>query len=107
MAELCRRFEVSRTVGYKWRNRYLEGGTAALADRSRRPHHSPQETPGEMTDAILALREKHPRWGARKLRRLLLNAGFGEDEVPAASTVNDIARAGLLEAGGTPRPVER
>jgi transposase InsO family protein len=110
MAELCRRFEVSRTVGYKWRKRYLEGGAAALDDRSRRPHHSPRETSGEMTDAILALREKHPRWGARKLRRLLLNAGFGRGEVPAASTVNDIlARAGLLEASrpAHPGPFER
>jgi len=103
IAELCRRFEISRKTGYKWLERFREGGREALDDRSRRPHRSPRQTPEELVQVILAQRHKHPRWGARKLRRLLLNQGLGE--VPAASTVNDVLdRAGLLEANRASHP---
>jgi transposase InsO family protein len=108
VAELCRRFDVSRKTGYKWIERYRVGGRPALVDRSRRPHRSPRETPDEVVQAILALRREYPYWGARKLRRLLLNGGLSE--VPAASTVNDVlGRASLLEASrpAHPGPFER
>ena len=103
IAELCRRFGISRKTGYKWLGRFSSGGREALDDRSRRPHRSPRQTPEELAQVILALRHKHPRWGARKLRRLLLNQGLVE--VPAASTVNDVLdRAGLLEANRAAHP---
>lgn len=41
MTELCERYGISRKTGYKWRERVEEGGRAALADRSRAPHHCP------------------------------------------------------------------
>src|SRR5213596_305609 len=37
IAELCRRYEVSRKTGYKWLRAYERGGPAALADGSHRP----------------------------------------------------------------------
>jgi len=33
--ELCERFGISRKQGYKWKERYDQGGVEALADRSR------------------------------------------------------------------------
>src|SRR5262249_53093367 len=36
-------------------------------DRSRRPHHSPQATDPDLVEALIALRHRHPRWGAKKL----------------------------------------
>jgi transposase InsO family protein len=45
--------------------------------------------------AIVALREQHPAWGARKLRARL--AALGHQELPATSTVHAILlRAGLV-----------
>src|SRR6266581_483163 len=41
IAELCRRYEVSRKTGYKWLRAYARDGPAALADGSHRPHTSP------------------------------------------------------------------
>ncbi len=41
VAALCRRFGISRRVGYKWLNRYNALGVDGLADRSRAPHHHP------------------------------------------------------------------
>ena len=40
---LCRRYEVSAMTAYKWIHRFQEGGVAALEDRSRRPHMSPEK----------------------------------------------------------------
>src|ERR1700735_2122539 len=37
VSELCRRFGIERSNGYKWLARYKAEGHAGLADRSRRP----------------------------------------------------------------------
>ena len=69
--ELCARYGVSRETGYRLVERYLEQGPAGLQERSRRPHASPNETPAHIVDALLELRRRHPRWGAKKLLPLL------------------------------------
>jgi transposase InsO family protein len=86
--ELCRRFGISPTAGYKWLERYRSGGAPALADLSRRPHQSPAKTDAVMEAQIVALRRAHPAWGARKLRRRLQD--LGQVDLPATSTVTDI-----------------
>ncbi|WP_041624063.1 transposase [Spirochaeta thermophila] len=32
IAEICREHQISQTMYYRWRDRFLEGGTRALAD---------------------------------------------------------------------------
>ena len=44
VAELCRRFGISRETGFQYLRRYREEGVAGLTDRSRRPHTSPRRT---------------------------------------------------------------
>jgi transposase InsO family protein len=85
---LCRRFQISPTTGYKWLERYGGAGREGLMDMSRRPHRSPWRSATPIEDAILLLRQQHPAWGARKLRRRLLVKGALS--VPAASTVHAI-----------------
>lgn len=93
--ELCRRFGISPTVGYKWRERYQSGGVEALADQSRRPRFSPAKTLDEVEAQVVALRRQHPAWGARKLRRRLQD--LGQVLPPATSTITDILhRHGLI-----------
>lgn len=93
---LCRRFGVSPTTGYKWLQRYEEGGRTALEDRSRRPLGSPWRTASRMERRVLALRDEHPAWGGRKIRRRLMDLGC--QQVPSASTVTAILRRhGRLE----------
>ena len=86
--QLCRRFRISPTVGYKWLARFAAGGAEALADRSRRPRHSPDRTAAEVEAAVVALRREHPAWGARKLRRRLHDLGHAG--LPAPSTLTGI-----------------
>ncbi len=67
VADLARRYGISRKTAYKWIDRYATAGPAGLLDRSRRPEHSPQATPQAMVDALLDVRRHHPTWGAKKL----------------------------------------
>ncbi len=86
--ELCRRFGISATTGYKWLQRAAHGGPV-LANRSTRPHTSPARTPEAVELAILAIRDHHPAWGARKIVRCLERDGL---TAPAPSTVHAILK---------------
>jgi transposase InsO family protein len=108
VAELCRRFGISRKTGYKWLARFDADGTEGLADRSRRPEHSPGQTLPAIEEQVVSLRTEHPAWGGRKLRRRLLDLGVAD--VPAASTVTEILRRrGMLteEASLAAGPYQR
>jgi transposase InsO family protein len=89
VSELCRRFGVSRSNGYKWLSRYEAEGRSGLEERSRRPHRSPDRTSSELEGRVLAIRAEHPAWGGRKIRKVLERVGLGP---PAASTITEILR---------------
>src|SRR6185436_20096241 len=42
--ELCRRFAISPTTGYKWLRRYREDSEETFSDRSRCPQRSPRRS---------------------------------------------------------------
>ncbi|MDE3177206.1 MAG: IS481 family transposase [Pseudomonadota bacterium] len=86
--ELCRRFGISPTVGYKWLARFA-AGDAELEVRSRRPHHSPARCDAAIEALAIAVRDAHPAWGARKIARCLAREGHAP---PAISTVHQILR---------------
>jgi transposase InsO family protein len=90
MSGLCRLYGISRKTGYKWLNRYRATGKAGLNERARRPRSSPQRTPPEVEQLLLAARDQHPRWGGRKLKRWLTDRGH--TAVPAPSTITAILR---------------
>lgn len=94
---LCRRFGISPTTAYKWLDRHRCG--TGLADRSRRPEHSPARSDAAVEAAVLGVRQAHPQWGARKLRRWLSERGH---TMPAASTVHAIlVRYGCITPAAT------
>jgi transposase InsO family protein len=102
--ELCRRFGISRSNGYKWLGRYLAEGRDGLAERSRRPHCSPRRTAGALEAAVLRVRgDSNNAWGGRKIARVLRDAG--EIAAPAASTITEILRRhGKLDGCGAEHP---
>jgi transposase InsO family protein len=85
--ELCRRFGVSSKTAYKWLARAGAGSQDWAQDRSRRPRKSPARSTAKIETAVLEVRDAHPVWGARKIRRCLKNR---HKPVPAASTVHAI-----------------
>jgi transposase InsO family protein len=88
-AALCRRFGVSRRVGYKWLARFEEAGAEGLWDRSRAPLHHPQEIAEELAERCLAVRRTHPTWGPRKVLAFLERQVPGIDW-PVASTIGEL-----------------
>ena len=60
VAELCRRFAISRQTGFQYLRRYREDSMAGLKDRSRRPHTSPRRTVAAVETQVLELRAQHP-----------------------------------------------
>lgn len=104
--ELCRRFEISPEIGYKWLRRFSAGDNV-LADRPRRPQHSPGRSDSVVESRVLEVRDAHPAWGARKIARCLEREGL---KPPAISTIHAIlVRHGrVVEPGGTPgQPYQR
>jgi putative transposase len=111
MAELCRRFGVSRKTGYKFVERFAAEGAAGLCDRSHAALRHPYAVSEAIEQRIIELRGEHPFWGPRKLRARLRMV----DRTlawPAASTIGEILRRhGLVvprrrrprvPAGGSP-----
>jgi transposase InsO family protein len=90
ISELCRRFGISRKTGYKWLKRYQQGGEGGLADRPRRPHHSPRRSSTAIEAAVLEVRHEHPVWGGRKIKAYLERQA--KTHLPSPSTITEILR---------------
>jgi len=103
MTELAAQYDISRKTAYKWVARYQTGGVAALLEQSRRPQRSPTATAPALVKAVLAVRRRHPRWGAKKLLAVVMRKD-ATAAWPSRSTVCDLLRReGLV----VPRPRRR
>src|ERR1700746_3726212 len=71
LTALCREFEISRPTGYLWLKRYQEAGVGGLAEKSRGPRRSPNQTPLALEQEVVKVRGRYPDWGARKLQVML------------------------------------
>jgi putative transposase len=106
VSELAERLEITRATAYKWLGRYRVAGSAGLLDRSRAPRHRPGQMPAWMEAAIVQQRARHPHWGARKLRRVLIER---QPQVswPARSSVHEVlVRNALLSAATRRRALQ-
>jgi len=98
MTELCQRYEISRETGYVWLRRYRQTGVAGLGEQSRATLRHRNQTPEEIEQLVLELRQAHMRWGPRKLKRIL-ERNEPERVWPASSTIGTmLKREGLVVA---------
>lgn len=93
-SRLCAEFAISRPTGYQWWRRYQSGGYRGVAEKSRRPHHSPQRTEAGIERQVVELRQEYPDWGARKLK-IRLQQVHGV-EVPASTIHRILLRHDLV-----------
>jgi putative transposase len=91
VAALCNAYGISEKTGHKWLNRFKEEGRPGLSDRSRAPHDTPHKISSDVRREVLALREKHPTWGPKKLR-VVLRRRVPEKHWPAASSIGELLR---------------
>lgn len=97
MSELCREFGISRKTGYKWEQRFLDGGLPNLVDGSSRPHTLSSKTSPMIEQLVVEARAAHPTWGPKKLEHVL-SAKHPTLALPAPSTMSAILkRNGLVQ----------
>jgi transposase-like protein len=100
VAEVCRRYKISRETYYRYRRHYLAAGIEGLEDQSRRPRVSPGQIDAALEAEICRMRRAHPRWGARRIHGELARAGI---VAPAVSTIHQALRRNHLVADQPPR----
>lgn len=97
MTELCERFGIRRTTGYKWVRRYTKEGLLGLQEKSRAPPRCPHRLPEDVEAALLEAKRAHPHWGPRKILPYLARRR-PDLALPAASTAGELfQRAGLSQ----------
>lgn len=101
VSQLCAEFGISRPTGYLWLERYRARGIAGIAERSRRPLHSPEKTSDALEEQVAVLRQFYPDWGARKLAILLERQGI---KMPSSTIHRVLLRRGLVREVDRHRP---
>jgi putative transposase len=96
VAQLCRQFGISRKTGFKWWSRFRSQGGPGLSNRSRRPKRSPTRTAGRWLKEIARVRQRHPRWGAKKIYAALRRK-HPRTHLPKVRTISKwLRRLGLV-----------
>jgi transposase InsO family protein len=85
----CKSFGISRKTGYKWLSRFKSNGLAGLSDLPKAPRHVHNKASPHIEGEIIAIKCKHPSWGARKLRMLLSKSGKCS-QIPSESGIYQI-----------------
>jgi putative transposase len=98
MAELCRKYGVSRPTGYAWVKRYRDAGfnLRAVEEKSRRPKNHPNAITAEVEDLLVQARKLMPRRGPRELRKILLERHPGVEWPSTTAIGNILKRRGLV-----------
>lgn len=96
--ELCDRYGVSRTAGYKLVNRYEEEGAEAFKDKSHARHCHPNATCAEIKQLLIDIKYRYPTWGPKKIKDWL-ERNDAHQSYPSSSTIGDILKKqGLVKA---------
>jgi len=85
----CRQYGVSRTVYYKYKDRYLTYGMEGLADRPKSTPVMPNATKAKVVDKVLDIAKRYPTYGPARLANEL--GGI----VCCATVYNILKRKGL------------
>jgi transposase InsO family protein len=98
VTQLCARYGIDRSTFYLWLSRRSGGDPRWFEDRSHAPRSCPHRTAVEVAARVVAVRERFPHFGPKKIRAWLARA---EPDMgwPAASTMGDmLKRAGLVSS---------
>jgi len=105
ITELCKQFGISRPLGYKYIERYNQTGFKGLEELSRKPKTSPTKTPSKITRDIISIRNKHPRYGADKIKTIL-ERDKPDIQWPSQTTIHTILKTeGLIPERKTNRHI--
>jgi transposase InsO family protein len=98
VVEISQHLGVSRQTIHTWLARYEQGGLAALADRSHRPHSCPHQISPELEALICEMRRTHPGWGSERIE---FEVSKRVASAPSESAIyRCLKRHGLIELRG-------
>jgi transposase InsO family protein len=86
VAQVCKRFKVSRKTAYKWIGRYEQGGVRALQNRPPVARKQPGKIAAKWRRRVRQIRVRHRTWGPRKIRAVL-GGVYGVRGLPSRSTI--------------------
>ena len=87
-SSLCREFGITRKTGYKWLERGKNSNN--LSDRSHARKNISNKTDKETEKLILSVRSDNPGWGAKTIRKVLINQGY--DNLLSVKTFHNILK---------------
>lgn len=96
----CRHFGLSPDVFYRWKNRYNPKDLLSLEDDkiTRTPHNVRTPTSNPILEKrIKAIREEHPRWGKKKIWKIIDNEGIKTSIPTVGRTLTRLRERGLLK----------
>jgi len=98
----CQKAHVGRRTFYYWKQRFVEGGYAALEHFASCAPKRTRRVAAAVEQKVVTLREQHPEWGKQRLAEELAK-GNGWVPLVSPNTVKRILRdAGLWEALARP-----
>ena len=85
ISKACRQYGVSRTVYYKYLNRFITYGIEGLKDKEKSVPVMPNATKAAIVDKVIAIAKKYPTYGPARLANEL-------GGIVCAATVYNILR---------------
>lgn len=93
----CRHFSLSPDTLYRWLRRYNPRDLTSLETGGKRPKRVRRPTwTAPQVQAVLKIREQHPRWGKEKLGRLLAMNGCRLSVSMVGRILADLKKRGVL-----------
>lgn len=106
IAELCRRYGISRKTGYKWLQRYQQQGLDGLEEQSRRPGSCSLKVPYTIQQAVIELRQYRDMVLGPKKIQVLLRQRFPRGPIPSKTSIyNILKRENLIKPRAASRKV--
>jgi putative transposase len=87
--DLCLSFNISTKTGYKWLNRFYQGGENHLENISRKPLTCPSKISPEVEECIILIRKDYPSWGPKKIRVEIMNY-FSHLKTPSEGSIGNV-----------------
>jgi len=95
----CRHFGISPDTFYRWRKRYNPKDLSTLEDdrstRTPKTLRKPETNP-YLVKRIKQLRERYPRWGKKKIWKIVSNEGFNTSISTVGRTLTRLREKGML-----------
>lgn len=101
---LCEEYGISRKTGYKWMERFRQGGLPALHDESRRPRNNPNAVREEVVCELIRIKRTIPSiWGPKKVLEIYRCRYGASEEISLSSVKRILDHAGFVLHRRRPR----